>query len=654
MPMLLNTFRNLVRFQKLGICFSDIALNTSPDTCWQDGQLFSRRYGDVYFSGDCGLGEKRYVFLQGNRLAERFASLSNEHTFAIGETGFGTGLNFLCAWQLFDKHASSRASLDFFSVEKSPLDERDLIDALALWPELRQYADGLVARWPRRVPGWNRWCFGGGRIRLTLVVGDVAEVLPEICGSIDAWFLDGFSPARNPEMWTQMVFGSAVKASRPGTTFATYTCAGWVRRGLEQAGFQVSKFPGFGRKREMMRGNLPGSPPRRTHAASATAIVIGGGIAGCAAASALAMRGFSITLIEHAPALAAAASGNPRGILHARLSAGMNLQQRFVLASYGHTLALLDEKLPIDGIARAECGELQLAFSAEEKKRIDNLAALDWPPHILQYVDAAEASRLAGIELAHGGLWLPAGGWLVPPRICAALAENSAIVQRVGYRAESLAFVDAGWRVEGTHHGQAWTYEAQVVVVCTGYQVKSFAPLAHFPLTAVRGQITMVPATPYSENLRTVVCAGGYLAPSVGGTHMMGATHGFNDESVDLRASDHVANLSRLREISPSLAEAMNINSLDLDQLGGRAAMRASLPGALPLVGKLLPGLYTSLGHGTRGLLTATLSGEMIAAAAAEQLLPLPAAIVNVLSPGRRFTAAKVISNAGRGNSTRQ
>ena len=613
---------------------------------WQSGQPFSRRFGDIYFSKDSGLAEKRHVFLHGNRLPERFASLATGDAFGIGEAGFGTGLSFLCAWQLFDEIAPSGGSLDFFSIEKYPLDERDLADALALWPALRRYADDLIARWPRRVPGWNRWSFADGRIRLTLAIGDVAETLPEIHDSIDAWFLDGFSPARNPEMWTQPVFGHVVRASHPGATFATYTCAGWVRRGLEQAGFQVSRLPGFGRKREMLQGCLPGSPlMQSTRSTPATAIVIGGGVAGCAAASALAMRGVSIILIEHAPALAAAASGNPRGILHTRLSAGMNLLQRFVLASYGHALALLDEKLPMDGIARAECGELQLAFSAEEAKRIDKLAALHWPPHILQYVDAAEASRLAGIELAYGGLWFPAGGWVVPPRFCAELAANPAIVRRTGHRVESLTAADAGWRVEGKdQREQTWSYEAPVVVVCTGYQVKSFAPLADLPLTPVRGQITIIPATPHSENLRTIVCAGGYLAPSIAGLHVVGATHGFNDEAVDLRADDHVENLSRLTEISPALASAMNIDSLDIGRLDGRAAVRASVPGAMPLVGELLPGLYTSLGHGTRGLITAGLSGELIAAAACGQLPPLPSAVVNALSPQTRlanYTAGK-------------
>ena len=599
---------------------------------WQDGQPFSRRFSDVYFSNDSGLEEKRHVFLQGNRLAERFASLSSGDSFAIGETGFGTGLNFLCAWQLFDKVAPTNSSLDFFSVEKYPLDEKELADVLALWPMLRQYTDELLARWRRRVPGWNRWCFSGGKIRLTLVIGDVVDALTEICGGINAWFLDGFSPARNPEMWTQPVFESIVRISQPGASFATYTCAGWVRRGLEQAGFQVSKSPGFGRKREMLQGHLPGSPPVR--ATVTTAIVIGGGVAGCAVAAALAMRGVSVTLLESAPTLAAAASGNPRGILHIRLSAGMNPLQRFLLASYGHALALLDEKLPIDGIARAECGELQLAFSAQEAKRIDRLAELDWPSHVLRRVDAAEASKLAGIELAHGGLWFPAGGWLVPPQMCAALAANPAIVQRTGYRAESLTAVEFGWRVEGKdERQQTWSDEAQVVVVCTGYQVKSFAPLSHLPLTPVRGQITLLPATPHSENLRTIVSANGYLAPSAGELHVLGATHDFNDEAVDVRASDHAENLSKLADISPVLAKSMNIDSLDVEQLNGRASVRASVPGAMPLVGELLPGLYTSLGHGTRGLITAGLSGELIAAIACGQLLPLPLTVVNALAP---------------------
>lgn len=602
---------------------------------WRGGQPFSSRFGDIYFSSDSGPAEKHHVFLVGNRLPERFASLSSGETFSIGETGFGTGLSFLCAWQLFEAHAAYRSSLDFFSIEKYPLSETELNNTLSLWPELRKYTAELVRRWRRRVPGSNRWHFADGRVRLTLVIDDVLEALPEIEDRIDAWFLDGFSPGLNPEMWTQQVFEGIVHASRQGATFATYTCAGNVRRGLELSGFCVAKSPGFGRKREMLQGCLPGTHSSRP--APASAIVLGGGIAGCAAASALGIRGVAVTLIEERPNLAGAASGNPCGILHARLSAGMNPLHRFVLASYGYTLGLLDEILPADGTVRAECGELQLAYSAEEEKRIGRLAALGWSSHILRQVDAREASCLAGIELPHGGIWFPASGWLVPPRLCTTLVTRPEITLRTGHRVESLAKMEEGWRATGTdQRGQRWACEAKIAVICTGYQVKSFAPWASLPLTPVRGQITLVPATPYSANLRAIVSARGYLAPASSGRHLVGATHDFNDERTDLRVADHARNLSGLTDISPELSRQINADSLNITQLDGRASVRASVPGATPLVGELLPGLHTSLGHGTRGLLTAALSGELIAAQACGQLPPLPCTLIKKLSPALR------------------
>jgi tRNA 5-methylaminomethyl-2-thiouridine biosynthesis bifunctional protein len=612
---------------------------------WQGGQPFSRRFEDIYFSKNSGLEEKRNKFLQGNRLGELFRTLPRGDSFAIGEIVFGTGLSFLCAWQLFHESAPSTASLDFFSVEKFPLEEHELARALSLWPHLQTYADRLAACWQRRVPGWNRWHFDGGRVRLTLALSDIAEALPEVCGQIDAWFLDGFSPARNPEMWSEHVFRNIAKASRAGATFATYTSAGWVRRGLEQAGFHVDKLRGFGHKREMLRGSLSGSSNQHIASPSkpAPVIIVGGGISGCAAASAFAARNVPVTLLESAGTLSPGASGNPVGILHARLSAGMNTLQRFVLASYGHALALLDEKLPIDGGGRRQCGELQLAFSADEAKRIDKLSVLESLAHIMQRVDAAEASRLAGIELSHGGLWLPSSGWVVPPRLCAALTHHRIITPRTSNRVTGLRRMSndegKGWRVDALDGlGHCQPYEAEAVVVCTGYQSVPLMPLMPFtslPLTPVRGQLTLLPPTPDSEKLNTILSAAGYITPKIGGVHVAGATHSFNDAGVDLRMCDHGENLARLADISPALTKIWNPDNLDLGQLPGRASVRASLPGAMPLVGELLPGLYASAGHGTRGLITAGLSGELIASAACGELLPLPLAIVKALGPVR-------------------
>lgn len=605
---------------------------------WKDGQPFSDRYGDVYFSIDSGLEETRHVFLQGNRLEERFAALPAGGSLCIGETGFGIGLNFLCAWRLFEQVAPAGASLDFFSVEKFPLNDDELRAALALWPELHVPASVLHARWRRRVPGWNRWSFAGGRIRLTLAIDDVAEALPQLpAGCVDAWFLDGFSPAKNPEMWGESVLANIARASREGATLATYTSAGWVRRGLQQAGFAVERTPGFGRKREMVRGTIfplapVGARGRGRGALPKSAIVIGGGIAGCAAAHALAQRGINVTLIERAPQLATAGSGNPRGILHARFGAGMNALHRFVLASYGHVLTLLDEVLPVDGVIRTECGLLQLACNEAEQKRIARLAEQEWPAHVLQFVDAGRATQLAGVEMICGGLWFPTGGWVVPPRVCAALANDAHIALRLGRDVEELEKTETGWRVSGYDaQGNAWGAEAEVVLVCCATSAKRLAPFAHFPLTPVRGQITVVPETAASKRLKAVVCGDGYCAPAVEGVHVTGATHAFEDESTEIRAADHAENLANLAEYAPALYQALG--DVDAERLGGRASVRCSAPGAMPFVGEVQQGLYCSLAHGTRGLLTAGLAGEVLAAQICGQLSPLPAPILAALAP---------------------
>lgn len=601
---------------------------------WKDDQPYSDCFGDVYFSTDSGLEETRHVFLKGNHLAERFAALSAGDSFCIGETGFGTGLNFLCAWQLFERTATVDTSLDFISVEKFPLSDDELRAALALWPELTPLVEKLLARWHRRVPGWNRWSFANGRVRLTLVCADVEEALPQLpARCIDAWFLDGFAPAKNPEMWNESVLTNVARASRDGATLATYTSAGWVRSGLQQVGFEVERVEGFGRKREMSCGQICHTTASVSmEIKPRTAIVIGGGIAGCAAAHALAQRGISVKLIERAPQLASAASGNPRGILHARFGAGSDPLHRFVLASYGHALGLMDEVLPVDGEIRAECGLLQLACKPVESKRISRLDKLEWPEHLMRFVDAKQASQLAGVEMTFGGLWFPAGGWVVPPKLCAELVADEGITQRFGHEVERLKKTASGWRVSGLEaNGVDWTAEADVVLVCCAHSAKKLAQFEHFPLIPVRGQITLIPETEASRAVQTVVCGDGYFAPAVDGGHVMGATHAFDDESAEVRGADHMENLSSLNDYAPALRQALG--EVSLDELQGRASVRCSAPGSTPLVGEVEQGLYCSLAHGTRGLLTAGLSAEILAAQICGELPPLPTSLLETLAP---------------------
>ena len=215
--------------------------------------LRSERFDDVYFSAEDGLAETRHVFLEGNDLPGAWAVTER---FVIAETGFGTGLNFLAAWKLFEETAEPGQELHFMSVERFPLTPEDVRSALSRWAEIGPYVDALVRAY-RDAGGGDVRAKLTDRISLEVQIGDANEVLRTWDTPVDAWFLDGFKPASNPDMWTETVFAAVHRLTRPGGTFATFTAAGFVRRGLRDAGFEVAKVPGFGTKRDMLRGVKP-------------------------------------------------------------------------------------------------------------------------------------------------------------------------------------------------------------------------------------------------------------------------------------------------------------------------------------------------------------------------------------------------------------
>lgn len=520
--------------------------------------------------------------LHSELLLQRFRTMQANTSIRVGDIGFGSGLSFITTWQLFEQAAPLDTSLDFFSIEQCPPSATELDNALAQHPTLHSYSQQLIQRWHRRVPGWNRWHFAGGRVRLTLLITATESATPQSGDAIDMWLTPPCPPQPEPEL------------------AHTYI-------------------------------------PRMSQRKVATALVIGGGLAGCTSAYALAQRGIHVTLVDRAPVLASAASGNPRGILHARFGAGMTTLHQFVLAAYGHALALLDEVVPIDGVSRAECGLLQLATPESEAKRIGKLSALNWPPHIFQAVDAVRASELVGMPMRQGGLWFPAGGWVVPPHVCARLAAHLNITQHLSREVTALTRTASGWRASG----DGFALEAGQVVMCCGHQARAISQFAHFPLQAVRGQISELPSTRLSASLRAVVCAAGYCTPAVTGVHVAGATTSFDDEKSDIREMDHRGNALQIATHMPTLHQALG--TIDIANIGGRAGVRCSAPGSMPLVGEVEPGLYCSLAHGTRGLLTAGISGEVIAAAMCAQLPPLPSNILAALSP-QRLTAQVALS----------
>ncbi len=230
---------------------------TQAALIWRNGQPYSTAFDDVYFSSDDGLLETEYVFIQGNALISRWQSLADS-SFSILETGFGTGLNFLCACKAWLEHAPANAMLHFTSVEKYPLNPTDMHKALQHWPALQPIADTLLTQYETLLNTGTTTLFNN-RIRLQVLFGDATECLSKINTKADAWFLDGFAPSKNPQMWQPALFEQMARLSHSETTFATFTSAGVVRRGLAAAGFKVNKQPGFGKKREMISGYFMGS-----------------------------------------------------------------------------------------------------------------------------------------------------------------------------------------------------------------------------------------------------------------------------------------------------------------------------------------------------------------------------------------------------------
>lgn len=614
---------------------------------WQDGQPYSLNYGDVYFSRDHGMQESQYVFLSQNHLQHRWQSLNSPH-FTIAETGFGTGLNFLCAWQLWLESAPSPARLHYISTEKHPLTTTDLARALDLWPTLKALRDQLLIQYQSLSAGWHQLKFDQGRVTLTLLIGDAMTTLPKLYASVDAWFLDGFAPAKNPEMWQPEILKQIARLSHAETTFATFTSAAEVRRGLLATGFDVSKVAGFGRKREMLVGQYQAGKKISVHHKLHSAVVIGGGIAGTSTSRALAERGWQVTLIERHAQLAQEASGNQVGILYPRLSGQDITLSRLALNGYLNTLRLL-QRLQLSPYGFAACGLLQLAFDARELARCRAVAARGLPAEIVRFVATDEASELAGITLKHSALYFPAAGWVSPPAFCMALAAHKNIEILASYNALQIQRHHESWQV---YDKTKLLAEAEVVVLASANDTRSFEQSQHLPLESVRGQMTMLQQSAVSQNLRTVLCADGYISPAYQGMHGIGATFSPNDTSTEIRESDHHANISMLKHIAPGLHAA-----LSQQPNSGRVAFRCSSPDYLPLIGPLLDGtrllakpprpnasatdlpwlhgLYVNTGHGSKGLINAPLCAEMLASVINGEPAPVDAQLLAALDPNR-------------------
>ena len=654
---------------------------SSPALQFDDAGLpYSTTYADHYFSRAGGLDESRHVFLHGNDLPQRWQT--REH-FVIGETGFGTGLNLLATWQCWDTQAGLCRRLHYIAVEKHPLNRTELQQALALWPELEIYTHRLLAVYPAQVAGFHRLHPAPG-LTLTLLFGDVSAMLPLLQARVDAWYLDGFAPARNPAMWQPEVFRLLAQLAAPGATLSTFTVAGMVRRGLAEVGFTVEKSPGFGHKREMLRARLAKPSARLAlkkpwlalpeFALNASpngqqATIIGAGLAGCAIANALACRGWQVTVLERDAGPAQQASGNPAGLVMPRLSAVRDASNDFYLHGYLYVLREF-KRLQAQGhnLRWQPCGVVQCAADAADCNRMERaLQAYDLPAAVARLLNPTELSDVAGIPLPYHGVWFPGGGWLEPRSLCQAWLQQAGITTRYNTPVQRLEYADGQWQVFDQN---GLLSQSPVLILANGLAATQFADLDWLPLWAYRGQTSAVQPTTSTRDLRVALCGPVYLTPRIalaGDTvaddalihseHVIGATFQAYERDPALRSEDDQDNLQRLQHWLPDLVTAdASVRSLF-------ANVRAATPGRVPVVGPApdaamfetqyaelfrhgkparyypsaqhQPGLYMLTGLGSRGIVGAPLAAEYLASLVSGEPLPLPRNVIDILNPMR-------------------
>lgn len=682
---------------------------------WDEaGQPQSSVFGDVYFSRANGLLETRHVFLHHNQLAERFSTLRDGEIFAIGETGFGSGLNFLAACELFLKVAPKNCRLHFVSVEKFPLTPQDLARALALWPELSALSQELIINYPSIASnGFYRLNLLNHRVHLTLLIDDAAQGFEQLLVSdhpnfidqgckIDAWFLDGFAPSKNPEMWSDRLFDAIAYLSREGTTAATFSAAGIVKKGLIRAGFTIEKVPGFGKKREMVKAFFKESQSRYSSSdessittynqlAAARAsldtfkssmpyaspwpinkgessrakevVIVGAGISGCHTARALAVRGWKVRVVDKNSKIAQGASGNPQGILYAKLSYTQEVQAVFNEAALQFSMHFYNNLWPLIG---SQCGVIQLAVD-EKEQQLHSLLKNKYSKHsdFVEFIDAEKASDLASTHVPFSGIYFPKAGWINPHALCEHLLDHPNIQVINDCDIKTIENTGSEWLLKTA----TTTYSAPQVVLATAESSQQFLPTELYPFKAIRGQVTYLDQSEARTSLATVVCGKGYVAPTNMGFFTTGATFNLRMSDLTLRKEDHETNISNLVS---SLPEFLNLcDRGDHHEFEGRAAFRCSLPDYLPMVGPIadatamverfdklrknsnapihepgvyLEGLFVNAGHGSRGLAYAPLAAELLACQMNGEPLPVSRKLATALHPAR-FIIRNLIRN---------
>lgn len=638
---------------------------STADIHWktdEQGQIVptSLQFDDVYFSHTGGLAETRHVFIHGNDLPHRWSMLDAGSCFVIAETGFGTGLNFLAACQLWEQTAPTGARLHFISTEKFPLTKADLQQALSTWrddPTLRPWVDQLIDHYPLPLSGCHRLHISTS-VTLDLWFGDAKDSFQELIDTqararVDAWFLDGFAPAKNADMWSESLFLQMAALSHAHTTLATFTAAGFVRRGLIAAGFDVIKTPGFGRKREMISSQHPPSQPTFDapihHLPNQKIALIGGGISGVSLAMALKRRGHEVYLFEP-DGVMLGASGNPCALFAPKLTllekAANHLPTVSFLYAHRHYQALNTTVQSSDQRVFEPIGVTDLLLPSQ--KSADKRRALigAYPQTLIREALIDDHSSDEQIHALNRDLscsdivaQVPMGGILYPAKIAEALHRTQAVthlrlsVEGITESADKVTISASG------DQGQQ-TFDFDQVVICAGF-ASANVDRSLFDCRKIRGQVSWVAlSADQMDGAKHAIKYDGYCSQfydkALGSQALLfGASFVRNSTDTAISPDEHHENHQKLLSALPEYCDTLNLPENPVYH--GRAGIRAQTPDYHPIIGAL-PGQkrsYCMYGMGSKGFSFAPFCAELLAEWMDQGMMPITKSLLDQLRPDR-------------------
>ncbi|MET4575748.1 FAD-dependent 5-carboxymethylaminomethyl-2-thiouridine(34) oxidoreductase MnmC [Ottowia thiooxydans] len=651
----------------------------------EDGMPANPRFGDVYRSrglqGDAGWSQARHVFLKGCGLvvdegtSENTAPTAWAHAprWQVLETGFGLGLNFLATWHAWTKDTARPQRLFYSAVEAWPPEAGDIVRSAAPFPELIPLAQQLAARWQGLLAGFHRLEFEGGRVQLTLAVGQAQPMLGEMTGQFDSIFLDGFRPRLNPQMWDLHTLKAVSRLARRGAVAASWCVKGEVRERLITCGFVVERVAGLPPKRHALRARFDPSwqPKGRAEAPAQPlpekttprrCVIIGAGLAGASCAYSLAHRGWQVTVLDQAAEPAAGASGLPAGIVSPHVSPDDRPLSRLTRAGAQATLARA-RALLTEGIEFAATGVLERHAPGERRLPASwpaesEAAAIRATTYSATANKTIEKAHQAGVPLNESdlALWHEQAGWVRPAALVRRMLAAPGIewkANQIAQRIEPAPSIDASaWRV--LDEGGAVLAEADLIVMAAGFDTRALAG-DMLPLNALRGQVAFGPMPGGSHDAALPVFPVNghgslisHLPIQNGAMWVTGSTFDRGNPRAELHEADHTHNRERLAELLPLAAAAVGRQWTD-GQAKAWAAVRATLPDRLPAVGTWgiatvaggasqstqTPPLQLCTGFGARGLTLTVLCGEILACWLHGEPLPVERSLAERLRAGR-------------------